>query len=86
MIFERVIGVSLGDREIDSKRRLTIPSSLAPATLGDRFEASFDAEEVAFVFRRLSMRSDWLAVLTECPVSMDDVPLRRGGVAKHRPL
>ena len=39
---------------LDAKRRLTVPSALAPTKPGDYFDAHFDAEEDAIVFRRLS--------------------------------
>jgi hypothetical protein len=39
---------------LDTKRRLTIPAALAPASPGDYFDARFDAEEDALVFRRLA--------------------------------
>jgi len=71
---------------LDSKRRLTVPTSLAPASPGEYFDAQFDAEEDAIVFRRLAGREDWLAVLKECPVSMDDVPPRRREMARRRKL
>ena len=38
---------------MDSKRRLTIPASLAPASPGEYFDARFP-EEDAIVFRRLA--------------------------------
>ena len=38
---------------LDAKRRLTVPAALAPAKPGDYFDAHFDAEEDAIVFRRL---------------------------------
>jgi len=63
---------------LDAKRRLTVPAALAPAKPGDIFEADFDPEEDAIVFRRLSRNANWLAVLEECPVPMDDLPPRRG--------
>ena len=62
---------------LDAKRRLTVPTSLAPASPGDYFDAHFDAEEDALVFRRLAGKEDWLTVLKACPVSPDDVPPRR---------
>jgi len=62
---------------LDSKRRLTVPASLAPTSPGEYFDARFDPEEDAIVFRRLAGKEDWLGVLKECPVSMDDVPPRR---------
>jgi hypothetical protein len=54
---------------LDAKRRLTVPAALAPTSPGDYFEARFDAEEDALVFRRLAGQEDWLTVLKACPVS-----------------
>jgi hypothetical protein len=71
---------------LDSKRRLTVPAALAPATPGDYFDAQFDAEEDVLIFRRISTNTDWLAVLKECPVSMDDVPTRRREFPRRRKL
>lgn len=62
---------------MDAKRRLTVPVMLAPAKPGDAFEAAFDAQEDALVFRRINKSVDWLAVLEQCPVPMDDLPPRR---------
>jgi hypothetical protein len=67
---------------LDAKRRLTVPAALAPASPGDYFEASFDAEEDMLVFRRLPGKENWLSVLKACPVSPDDVPPR--GIAPPR--
>jgi hypothetical protein len=69
---------------LDAKRRLTVPAALAPAKPGDYFDAYFDAEDDALVFRRLSRRKNWLVVLKECPVSPDDVPPRRRAPARRR--
>lgn len=71
---------------LDSKHRLTVPKALAPTVPGDYFEAQFDSEEDTLVFRRISPNADWLAVLKECPVSMDDVPPRRRELPRHRKL
>jgi hypothetical protein len=71
---------------LDSKRRLTVPATLAPTSPGEYFDAQFDAEEDAIVFRRLAGKEDWLAVLKKCPVSMDDVPPRRREMARRRKL
>ena len=71
---------------LDAKRRLTVPAGLAPASPGDYFEARFDAEEDALVFRRLPGKESWLAVLKACPVSPDDVPWRRRAPARRRKL
>ena len=71
---------------LDAKRRLTVPVALAPAKPGDYFDAHFDVEEDALVFRRLSGRENWLEVLKACPVSPDAVPPRRRAPAKRRTL
>ncbi len=71
---------------LDSKRRLTVPTALAPAAPGDYFDAQFDPEEDTLVFRRLATNSDWLAVLKECPVNTDDVPPRRRALPRRRKL
>jgi hypothetical protein len=63
-----------------------VPRTLAPASPGDYFDARFDADENAIVFRRLAGKEDWLAVLKACPVSMDDVPPRRRETARRRKL
>ena len=61
---------------LDGKRRLTVPVALAPATPGDAFDARFDEDEDALVFRRVKRGKSWLDVLKACPVSMDDLPPR----------
>jgi hypothetical protein len=61
---------------LDSKRRLTVPRSLAPVSPGDVFEAVFDPEEGELIFRRINQKEDWLEVLKQCPVTMDDIPER----------
>jgi hypothetical protein len=71
---------------LDAKRRLTIPVTLAPATPGAYFEARFDAEEDAIVFRRIPVRENWLDVMKACPVSADDLPARRKAPARRRRL
>ncbi len=71
---------------LDAKRRLTVPAGLAPAVPGDYFDARFDAEEDALVFRRLAGGEDWLTVLKACPVSADDIPTRRRKPARRRKL
>jgi len=71
---------------LDSKHRLTLPTALMPARAGQSFDARFDEDEDAVIFRRLPEREDWLKVLTECPVPMDDVPRRRRDLSKKRKL
>jgi len=63
--------------KLDSKRRLTLPKSLAGEVKpGDSFEAHYDAEEDAVIFRKLPSTANWLTVLKQCPVDMDDLPER----------
>jgi hypothetical protein len=71
---------------LDAKRRLTVPQTLAPAQPGDYFEAAFDPDEDTLTFRRIAPEKDWLTVLKECPVPMDDVPPRRKELARRRKL
>ena len=71
---------------LDAKRRLTIPAALAPASPGDYFDVRFDAEEDAFVFRRLAGKENWLSVLRACPVSPEDVPQRHRAPARRRKM
>ena len=71
---------------LDGKRRLTVPAALAPATPGDAFDARFDAEEDAIVFRRVKRSTSWLDVLKACPISMDDLPPRSREYPKKRKL
>ena len=71
---------------LDSKRRLTLPATLLLSRPGQRFEARFDAEEDALIFRRLPAKADWLEVLADCPVPMDDLPPRRRELPRRRKL
>jgi hypothetical protein len=71
---------------LDAKRRLTVPAALAPTSPGDYFDAYFDVEEDALIFRRLAGKEDWLAVLKACPVSPDDLLPRRRENARRRRL
>jgi len=61
---------------LDAKRRLTVPAALAPAAPGDYFDARFDADEDAIIFRRITRKVNWLAVWRRCPVPIDDLPPR----------
>lgn len=62
---------------LDSKRRLTVPAGVMAAEPGDHFLVDFDAEEDALVYRRIALETDWLEVLKDCPVPMEDLPQRR---------
>ena len=68
--------------KLDSKRRLTVPVGLAPATPGDYFEALYDEDEDKIIFRRVKRKLNWLEVLKQCPVSMDDIPPRSRELSK----
>jgi len=61
---------------LDAKRRLSIPAALAPASPGDQFDATFDAEEDTVTLRRLKRRANWLEVWKKCPFPMDDLAPR----------
>src|ERR1017187_6956407 len=71
---------------LDAKRRLTVPSSLAPSHPGDHFDAEFHPEDDTLVFRRIAPKGDWMAVMKECPVPMDDLPARRRALPRRRKL
>jgi hypothetical protein len=62
---------------LDAKRRLTVPSDVKPVHPGDHFVVDFDTEEDAIIYRRVAAAGDWLAVLRDCPVPMDEFPPRR---------
>ena len=53
---------------------------------GYTFEATYNADKDTVTFRRVAAKRDWLAVLAECPVSMDTVPLRRKELPRRRKL
>ncbi|MCW1884510.1 hypothetical protein OKA04_07185 [Luteolibacter flavescens] len=57
---------------MDAKHRLAVPLSQAAARPGDEFHVSYDAEEDAIIFRRSTTGQDWLEILAECPIPIDD--------------
>ncbi len=72
---------------LDAKRRLTVPASLAPSSPGDAFEAIYDAEEDEIVLRRVKRgKRSWIDVMTECLVSMNDLPPRSRELPKKLKL
>jgi hypothetical protein len=71
---------------LDAKRRLTVPAALAPTQPGDHFQAEFHAEDDALIFRRIAPAGDWLEILKQCPVPMDDLPPRSRQPARRRKL
>jgi len=71
---------------LDAKRRLTVPVALVATSPGDSFEARFDPEEDAIILRRLAVKRDWLAVLRQCPVPMDDILPRKRELPRRRKI
>ena len=71
---------------LDEKRRLTVPVALVSAAPGDAFDARFDQEEDALVFRRVKRATSWLDVLKACPLPMDDLPQRSREYPRKRKL
>ncbi len=61
---------------LDSKRRLTVPKALVKTRPGEHFEALYDEDEDKIILRRVKRKLNWLEVLKQCPVSMDDIPPR----------
>ncbi|CAN5303003.1 hypothetical protein BH20VER2_BH20VER2_11410 [soil metagenome] len=61
---------------LDSKRRLTVPAALAKTSPGDAFAAFYDNEEDEIILRRIKGKGDWLEIMRQCPVPMDDLPPR----------
>ena len=59
---------------LDSKRRISIPAALAPASPGDQFDGRFDPDEDVVTLRRINRKSGWLNIWKQCPVAMDDLP------------
>ena len=71
---------------LDAKRRLSIPTTLAPASPGDAFDARYDADEDEIVLRRVKRKSNWLEVWKQCPAPMDDLPPRSRELPKKLKL
>jgi hypothetical protein len=71
---------------LDSKRRLSVPTTLAPAKPGDQFDAIFDADDDTLVFHRIKRKANWLEVWKKCPVPMDDLPPRSRELPKKLKL
>ncbi len=71
---------------LDAKRRVSIPAGLAPATPGDQFDASFDAEDDVVILRRVKRKANWLEVWRQCPAPMDDLPPRSRELPRRKKL
>jgi bifunctional DNA-binding transcriptional regulator/antitoxin component of YhaV-PrlF toxin-antitoxin module len=68
---------------LDSKRRLTVPKALVKTRPGEHFEALYDEDEDKIILRRVKRKLNWLEVLKQCPVSMDDIPPRSRELPKE---
>jgi len=68
---------------LDAKRRLSVPTTLAPAKPGDQFDAVFDADEDTLMFHRIKRKANWLEVWKKCPIPMDDLPPRSRELPKR---
>ena len=53
-----------------------MPVALTKTRPGEHFEALYDEDEDKIIFRRVKRKLNWLEVLKQCPVSMDDIPPR----------
>ena len=62
---------------LDSKRRLRVPVEVMPTEPGEHFQMDFDPDEDMLMCHRISPGTDWLEVLKQCPVPLDDLPPRR---------
>jgi bifunctional DNA-binding transcriptional regulator/antitoxin component of YhaV-PrlF toxin-antitoxin module len=58
---------------VDSEGRLAIPQSLGQVLPGEPFEVSAGDADGTMVLRRAGVKADWLEVLKECPIPMDDI-------------
>ena len=67
---------------LDAKRRVSIPAALAPAHPGDQFDARYDQDDDVIILRPILRKKDWLEVLKQCPVQMDDLPGRSRDLPK----
>jgi hypothetical protein len=48
------------------------------------FDVIADLDEDSVTFRRLPGKEDWIDVLSQCPVSMDDLPVRKKAKSVRR--
>ncbi len=62
--------------KLDSKRRLAVPAALTKTSPGDAFAAFYDEEEDEIILRRVKRKSNWIEIMKQCPVPMDDLPPR----------
>jgi len=69
---------------LDAKRRLSLPASVLASKPGEVFDVIADLDEDSVTFRRLPGKEDWIDVLSQCPVSMDDLPVRKKAKSVRR--
>ncbi len=61
----------------------TLPKKLIFAGSGNCFDAYYDENDQALIFRKLPVKANWLKVLKSCPVPMDDIPPRSREMPKR---
>lgn len=71
---------------LDAKHRLTVPAALVKTNPGEHFEVFYNDDDDVITLRRVNRKLDWLEVLKQCPVSMDDVPPRSRELPKKLKL
>ena len=80
--------------KLDSKRRLTLPATLAPFAPGDYFLALYDKHDDEITFKRVKLKTgaktkrkiNWLEVWKGCALQMNDIPTRSRERPKKRKL
>lgn len=71
---------------LDAKHRLTVPTALVKTSPGEHFEALYDDDDDIITLRRVKRKLDWLEVLKQCSVPMDDIPPRSRELPKKLKL
>lgn len=69
---------------VDSKRRLTIPKSVAPTEPGEVFETFYDREEDEIILRRIKKKDNWVRIWRDCPAKLSE-PLPKRSREYFRP-
>ncbi len=68
---------------LDEQHRLVVPATVCKTDVGEQFDAVFDEDQAAIVFRRVVPQEDWFDVMSACPVEMDDLPARSRELPKQ---
>lgn len=71
---------------VDENHRLKVPAAVCETDAGEQFDAFFDHEQAAIVFRRIAPSGDWFDVMRSCPLDMDDLPPRGRELPKELSL